>query len=148
MSLAGGHYYDRLGRPKQHTSITSQFLWVRSLGTAEPGPLLRISLGGRRDAGSAGASPEPQLGSAPNACGCWPVSIPCGLLAAGPMSLLAGATLELLPRGPLYSGSMTASKGGSSSARSPSASQGELEAVAVSLQGQLATCRLWATAQG
>lgn len=30
---------------------------------------------------------------------------------------------------------------------SPSASQGELEAVTVNLQGQLATCRLWATAQ-
>ena len=55
---------------------------------AEPGPLLWISLGGHQDAGSMGASPEPQLGSAPNACSCWPVSIPRGLLAPGPMSFM------------------------------------------------------------
>ena len=109
-----------VGGSKQLTFITSQFLWVRSPGMAELGPLLRgcpgLQSGCWPGLGLTWALTE----GLPQACavvGRLPSLADRQPQAPFPCGLLAGATVSFLPRGLLYGGSRRASEGGISRAR-------------------------------
>lgn len=82
---------------RQHTSIISQFPWVRNLGKME----LVLCSGSQKNAikVSAGLWAPLRLGSVPSPGGCWQNSLPCSCRAHGSLvgSKPIGQSLWLIP---------------------------------------------------